>query len=119
MSNLNYSIYANSVPVTNGTVSITNGSSYSLNATAAPTIWATSSSANSSSAVVIKGDAEFHGRVRINGADFADTLESIQKRLAILVPDPERLAKYEALQQAYDHYKTLEALCFDEHSTTK
>ncbi len=119
MSNFTYSTSANTVPVTTGTFSIANGQNYSLTTSVSPTVWATTGSSSSSSAVVIKGDAEFHGRVRINGADFAEVLESIQQRLAILVPDPDRLAKYEALQQAYDHYKTLEALCFDEHSTSK
>jgi len=38
---------------------------------------------------------------------------AIQDRLAILAPKPELLEKYEALKQAYDHYKMLEALCMD------
>lgn len=63
----------------------------------------------------VKGDAEFGGRVTINGQDIADTLQAIQRRLSILVPDPKLLDKYEALQQAYEHYKTLEALCIDEN----
>jgi hypothetical protein len=38
-------------------------------------------------------------------------LATIEKRLAILTPDPAKLEHFEALQKAYDHYKTLEALC--------
>jgi hypothetical protein len=38
-------------------------------------------------------------------------METISKRLSILVPDPEKLAHFEALKKAYEHYKTLEALC--------
>ena len=38
-------------------------------------------------------------------------LEDIQKRLAILVPDPAKLEHFAALKKAYDHYKLLEALC--------
>jgi hypothetical protein len=64
-------------------------------------------------ALQVSGDAEFSGRVMINGQDLAKTLESIQNRLAILVPDPKLLDKYEALKQAYEHYKLLEALCID------
>ena len=37
-------------------------------------------------------------------------LEAIEKRLLILVPDPEKLEQWEALREAYDHYKSLEAL---------
>jgi hypothetical protein len=46
----------------------------------------------------------------MNGVSLKDTLNAISDRLAVLQPKPELLAKYEALQQAYDHYKTLEAL---------
>jgi hypothetical protein len=65
------------------------------------------------STLQVSGDAEFSGRVTIDGQDLAKTLESIQNRLAILVPDPKLLDKYEALKQAYEHYKLLEALCID------
>jgi 4-hydroxy-L-threonine phosphate dehydrogenase PdxA len=46
----------------------------------------------------------------MNGVSLKDTLNAISDRLAVLQPKPELLAKYEALQQAYNHYKTLEAL---------
>lgn len=59
----------------------------------------------------VSGDAEFDGDVKIKGVSIAKTLEEITKRLAILVPDPEKLEHFEALRKAYDHYKTLEALC--------
>jgi hypothetical protein len=75
--------------------------------------WATASNGSSSS-LQVPGDAEFGGKVMINGQDIAATLKSIQERLAILVPDPKRLEKYEALKQAYEHYKTLEALCVEQ-----
>lgn len=68
------------------------------------------------SSIQVKGDAEFEGKVTINGQDLAHTLNKIQERLAILVPDPKRLAKYQALQEAYEHYKTLEALCVEENN---
>ena len=38
-------------------------------------------------------------------------LEAIENRLNILVPDPKKLEKFEALQKAYEHYKHLEKLC--------
>lgn len=37
-------------------------------------------------------------------------LAEIQERLSILVPDPEKLAKHQALKIAYDNYKIIEAL---------
>lgn len=39
-----------------------------------------------------------------------EQLDAINERLAILQPNPEHLEKYEALREAYEHYKTLERL---------
>jgi hypothetical protein len=59
----------------------------------------------------VTSDAEFEGDVKIKGVSIAKALEDIQKRLAILVPDPAKLEHFAALKKAYEHYKTLEALC--------
>jgi hypothetical protein len=64
-----------------------------------------------SSSLQVKGDAEFEGKVKINGQDLAEFMDTISKRLTILVPDPEKLEHFAALKKAYEHYKTLEALC--------
>ena len=66
---------------------------------------------NSQQSLNVKGDAEFEGRVKVNGQDLGEFMETISKRLAILVPDPAKLEHFEALKKAYDHYKLLEALC--------
>lgn len=50
----------------------------------------------------------------INGVKLSDTLNAINNRLSILQPDPKLLAKYENLREAYEHYKTLEALLHQE-----
>ena len=65
------------------------------------------------SALKVSGGAEFTGAVKIQGVDIGETLAKINQRLAILVPDPKLMDKYAALKEAYDHYKTLEALCVD------
>ena len=52
--------------------------------------------------------------ITIGGRSMKKLLEGIEQRLSILVPDPKKLERYEALQQAYEHYKTLEALCNQE-----
>ena len=46
----------------------------------------------------------------INGVKLTDILNGITDRLAILQPKPELLEKYANLREAYEHYKTLEAL---------
>ena len=70
--------------------------------------------ATSNSALKVSGDADIQGNLTVNGVDIGTMLAKIQDRLAILVPDPARLDKYEALKQAYEHYKILEALCVEE-----
>jgi hypothetical protein len=76
-------------------------------------------SAGSSPSLQVSGDADIRGNLTVNGANISEILEKIQDRLAILVPDPKRLEKYEALKQAYDNYKLLEALCVDETNSKK
>jgi len=66
---------------------------------------------NHQSSMQVQGDAVFEGKVMINGQDLGEFMETISKRLSILVPDPAKLEHFEALKKAYNHYKTLEALC--------
>jgi len=87
-----------------------NGTYYTTNGTGGSN-WATINTNNSQSSLNVKGDAEFEGKVKINGQDLGEFMETISKRLAILVPDPAKLEHFEALKKAYNHYKTLEALC--------
>jgi hypothetical protein len=65
----------------------------------------------SQSSLHVTGDAEFEQDIKIKGVSVLKTLDEINKRLAILVPDPDKLEHFEALKKAYDHYKVLEALC--------
>jgi len=62
----------------------------------------------------VTGPARFDGKVTMHGEDLHEMLKQIRKRLLILVPDPKKLAKFEALQKAYDHYLLLEALCYED-----
>ena len=66
---------------------------------------------NPTSGLKVSGDAEFEGKVMINGRNISEFMETISNRLAILVPDPAKLEHFAALKKAYEHYKTLEALC--------
>ena len=52
--------------------------------------------------------------IKIDGKSLKDFISKMEDRLAILVPDPAKLEKFEALKKAYEHYKTMESLCFDE-----
>lgn len=46
----------------------------------------------------------------INGKSLKTFMEKVEERLLILQPDPKLLEKYEALRNAYEYYKTMEAL---------
>lgn len=61
--------------------------------------------------IKVQGDAEFDGEVKIKGKNLSEFMETLEKRLAILQPDPKKLEKFESLKKAYNHYKMLEALC--------
>jgi hypothetical protein len=58
----------------------------------------------------VSTNAVIEGDLTVQGISIVKTLEKINERLAILVPDPKKLEKYKALKKAYDNYKTLEAL---------
>lgn len=70
-------------------------------------------------ALQVSGDASISGTLKVGKVNVTELLEQIQDRLAILVPNPALLEKYEALQEAYEHYKTLEALCVDADKTDR
>lgn len=93
--------YYSTASMNYGNITISNGS------TTSP--WITTSASQSS--LHVTGDAEFENDITIKGVSIVKTLEEINKRLAILVPDPAKLEHFEALRKAYDHYKVLEALC--------
>jgi hypothetical protein len=55
----------------------------------------------------------------MNGVSLKGILDGITDRLSILQPKPELLTKYENLREAYEHYKTLEALLHQEEDNAK
>ena len=49
--------------------------------------------------------------ITIDGKSLKNFMSKMEERLAILVPDPAKLEKFEALKKAYEHYKLMEKLC--------
>lgn len=64
-------------------------------------------------------DIKEGGDIKVDGVSLKEFMTKMEQRLAILVPDPERLEKFEALKKAYEHYKTMESLCFPEEKDKK
>lgn len=92
------------------------GSNYTITSAGANGTWGYSSItanpiATYDNKLHVKGDTLIEGDLKVDGVSFKETIEAINKRLAILQPNPEKLKHFEALQKAYEHYKTLEALC--------
>ena len=81
--------------------------SYTTGAGVLGSQWSTAN-INSGAKIELEGD---DSDILINGRSLCDFMEKMEKRLAILVPDPNKLEQFESLQKAYNHYKTLEALC--------
>lgn len=71
---------------------------------------ATSYTTSASSSGHIHCDTINAGEIRIHNISLLEHLEKIEERWLILRPDPKLLEKHEALRQAYEHYKLLEAL---------
>ncbi len=93
-----------------GTVTVSGAgtSSSILMSSAASNNWASTSAKTS-----MQGQLTLEGAnpdIMIGDKSMVTWMQKVEQRLSILEPKPELLAKYEALQQAFDHYKTLEAL---------
>lgn len=94
---------------TNGTTYYTVGSSSMAGNYTISSPWNTITTNQPS--LTVTGKSTFEDDITVKGISILKTLEDINKRLAILVPDPAKLEQFEALRKAYEHYKTLEALC--------
>jgi hypothetical protein len=57
--------------------------------------------------------------IKVDGKSLKEFMSKMEQRLSILMPDPAKLEKFEALKRAYEHYKTMESLCFDEPEESK
>ena len=90
-----------------GNITIANGTSGSWGAS--PYMYTTNST--TTPGLHVTSDAEFEGDIKWKGRSLGKMLEDIEKRLAILVPDPAKLEKFEALKKAYEHYTLMEKLC--------
>jgi hypothetical protein len=50
----------------------------------------------------------------VQGKSMKAWMDAVEQRLCILEPKPELLTKYASLKQAYEHYKTLEAILYEQ-----
>jgi hypothetical protein len=106
----------------NITVGAQGTSGASLYSTGSSYNWGTITSGSSygtSGQLHVSGTAKIDGDLTVQGISIVKTLEKINERLAILVPDPAKLEKYAALKKAYDHYKVMESLITEQDTKDK
>jgi hypothetical protein len=56
----------------------------------------------------VDGDAEFNGKLKVNGKDLSVMLEKIEERLGILFNNPELESRWEELRKLREQYIALE-----------
>jgi hypothetical protein len=56
----------------------------------------------------VNGDAEIDGDLKVKGKSLAEAIENIEKRLAILHPNPELEERWEQLKALGEQYRELE-----------
>lgn len=69
-----------------------------------------------------RGQLKIEGKdadILINEQSLSEWMQAVDKRLSILRPNPELQEKYSALEEAYNHYKTLESLLYDDEKITQ
>ena len=102
------------------TVSITGaGTGYNNSVLTATGTGASTWSNSNAAKISAKGQLHLEGEdadLVINGTKLSDILNGITDRLSILQPKPELLEKYSNLREAYEHYKTLEALLHEDNN---
>lgn len=106
--------YSNVSLTSSGAITLTTaGSSYPTNSVLMSNGTGTTWANNTNTKISAKGQLHLDGEdadIVMNGASLKDMLNGITDRLSILQPKPELLEKYANLREAYEHYKTLEAL---------
>jgi hypothetical protein len=75
------------------------------------TTWTTASTTTAKGQIKLEG-AE--ADIFVQGKSMKAWMDAVEKRLLILEPKPDLLKKYKALEQAYEHYKTLEAILYEQ-----
>lgn len=73
------------------------------------TIW----SMNTQQPLLVHGDAEFEGDIKLKGESLSDMLSAINDRLAILKPNPDLETRWEQLKELGKQYRELEKELLD------
>jgi hypothetical protein len=111
---LNNNLWGNIQPLTTQQISQLN--TISIHPISQPYINTTSGYSNlnwqngygNSATLEVQGDANFKGDIKLQGKSLGETLDNIEKRLAILHPNPKLEEKWETLKSLGEQYRELE-----------
>lgn len=67
-------------------------------------------------ALKVNGDAEFEGDLKIKGKSLVESIENIEKRLAILHPNSELESRWNELKELGEKYRQLEKEILEKES---
>ena len=96
------------------------GSGYTISTSAGNYVWNTTTTAVDPSVHIghhgidMPADAD----IKIGNRSLKEFMTKMEERMAILIPDPKKLEKFEALKKAYEHYKLMERLCQTDEKDT-
>lgn len=91
------------------TTTTTNTSPWTINTGSVPyTISAGADPNLKGASLLVGGDAEFEGDVKIKGKSLSKLIDNIEKRLAILHPNEKLEEKWEKLKTLGDQYREME-----------
>jgi hypothetical protein len=96
-----------------GTISISGAHGHVYTSSGTGATWASTAAAQTTAHGKLKVEGK-DADIYINGQSLSDWMSAVDRRLTILRPNTELQKKYSALQEAYNHYKTLESLLYEQ-----
>ena len=91
------------------------GGGYTISTGTGGYVWNTTTAVDPSVNITQGGiDMPAEADIKIGDRSLKEFMTRMEERLAILVPDPKKIEKFEALKKAYEHYKLMERLCQEE-----
>ena len=110
-STMNSMYSSGSITLPTTTIGNINGGYYVSNGTGSNYTWGPTTTTPSVNITGTGIDMAAGTDITVGGKSLKEFMTKMEERLAILIPDPAKLEKFEALKKAYEHYKLMESLC--------
>ena len=110
-STMNSMYNSGSITLPTTTIGNLNGGYYVSTGTGSNYTWSNATTTPSVNITSTGIDMAAGTDITVDGKSLKTFMNKMEERLSILVPDPAKLEKFEALKKAYEHYKLMESLC--------